>query len=84
MLDIKIGQGIGCHLHASGKTGELLNELGLISNLLYRQIVGDDEAMANDIKMLIRMAVLDDSSPYWRDIDLGDGATAIRIEDPRK
>ena len=82
MLEIKIGKGVGAHVIASGKTGELLTELAVATNILYRQIVGDDAEMAADIKMLIRMAVLDDSSPYWKDMHLDDGATAIRIEVP--
>ena len=84
MLEITIGKGFGVNIKATGETGELLTELAVATNILYRQMVGDDEEMAKDIKMLIQMAILDDDSPYWKDLDIGEGSTAIRVEIPNQ
>ena len=70
-------------VEASGKVAEILTDLSVVFNVVYHQLVSNSPEMADGIKGMLKLAVMDDDSPFWRDIEIVNGTT-VSIELPNK
>ena len=84
MLKIEVGKDVGIHVEATGQVTDILTDLSIAFNALYHQMTAGNPDAQKTIKTMLQFAIMDDSSPFWKDIDIGSDATAIRIEIPQK
>lgn len=84
MLNVKVTRNPDTvDVEAYGKIGEILTDLSVVFNVVYHQMVANNPEMADGLKGMLKMAVMDDDSPFWRDIEIVNG-TAVSIELPNK
>lgn len=85
MLNIQIDKDhTGIHVEASGRNGEILTELAIVFNVIYHSMVGADPEEAGNFKDMLKLAMMDDNSPFWKDLDLGGDATVVTVECPEQ
>lgn len=84
MLKIEVGQDVGIHIEATGQVKNILTELAIGFNTLYHQMTNGDQVAEKTVKDMLRSSIMDDNSPFWKNLNLGADATAIRIEIPQK
>lgn len=84
MLKIEIGKDVGFHVEANGQVKDILTELSIAFNTIYHQMTAGNPDAQKTIKAMLRFAIMDDNSPFWKNLNLGADATAIRIEIPQK
>ena len=84
MLKIEVGQDVGIHIEATGQVKNILTELAIGFNTLYHQMTNGDQVAEKTVKDMLRSAIMDDNSPFWKNLNLCADATAIRIEIPQK
>lgn len=83
MLNIQIGgDHTGIHVEASGKNSEILTELAIAFNVIYHSMVGADPEESGNFKDMLKLAMTDDNSPFWKDLGLDLEDTAQLIEVP--
>lgn len=84
MLKIEVGQDVGIHIEATGQVKNILTELAIGFNTLYHQMTNGDQVAEKTVKDMLRFAIMDDNSPFWKNLNLDANATAFRIEIPQK
>ena len=84
MLKIEVSEEHGVHIEATGQVKHILTELAIGFNTLYHQMTHGDQVAEITVKDMLRFAIMDDNSPFWKNLNLGADATAIRIEIPQK
>ena len=85
MLNIQSGKDhTGIHVEASGSNGEIITELAIAFNVIYRGIVSSSPKDAGDFKAMMKLAMMDDNSPFWKDLGIGGETTVVHIDVPEK
>ena len=84
MLKIEVGEDVGIHVEATGQVKDILKELAFVFNTIYHQMTAGNPDAQKSIKAMLRFAIMDDNSPFWKNLNLGADATVIRIEIPQK
>lgn len=84
MLKIEVGEDVGIHVEATGQVKDILKELAFVFNIIYHQMTNGDQVAEKAVKDTLRFAIMDDNSPFWKNLNLGADATVIRIEIPQK
>jgi hypothetical protein len=84
MLKIEVSNDVGYHVEATGRVKDILTELAIVFNTIYHQMTAGDQVAEKIVKDMLRFAIMDDNSPFWKNLNLGADATAIRIEIPQK
>ena len=84
MLKIEVSEEHGIHIEATGQVKNILTELAIGFNTLYHQMTNGDQVAAKTVKDMLRSAIMDDNSPFWKNLNLDANATAFRIEIPQK
>ena len=83
MLKIEIGADHNkIQVEASGKTGTIITELAIGFNILFRQMTENNPAEAEMLKGMLKFAIMDDDSPFWKDLHLPGDGTAVSIKLP--
>ena len=78
MLKINIAKGEDMVVHADGEIGEILTEFTMAFNKIWNAIRKAYPGEAECVKIAMQLAVIDSSSPFWRDFEL-DGEESIQI-----
>ena len=84
MLKIEVGKDVGIHVEATGQVKDIITDISIAFNVLYHQMTAGNPDAQSAIKKMLQFVIMDDSSLFWKDIDIGSDATAIRIEIPQK
>lgn len=84
MLKIEVGEDVGFHVEATGQVKDILKELAFVFNTIYHQMTAGDQVAEKTVKDMLRFAIMDDNSPFWKNLNLGADATVLRIEIPQK
>ena len=84
MLKIEIGSDENkIHVEATGRANEILTELAISFNILYHNMAQSSPEEAGNIKAMLKFAIMDDNSPFWKDLHLPGEGTAVAIKVPQ-
>lgn len=85
MLNIQIRDDhTGIHVEANGSNGEILTELAIAFNVIFRGMVSAAPEEAENLKTAVKFAIMDDNSPFWKDLGIGGETTVVHIEVPQQ